>query len=187
MKTCHKCSKTKPYRDFNKCRRRGLQAKCRECEKAYYRANKERHKARCRAWAQANAPKRNSYKRKWYANNRDEINQKNRELYAEDPKKYLSRNREWAVNNPLKAKVPKVRYRVRKHNAAGHHSAAQLRDRFNYFGNKCVACGAEGPLHVDHNIPLKRGGTNWASNLVPLCVSCNCSKGASTLTEFLVR
>ena len=189
MKHCRTCQETKPAEAFNKERRKrdGLQAKCRDCEKAYYQAHKVEHKARCKAWSQANPEKRLEYKRKWYAENRAEINKKNREKYSEDPSKYLSRNRCWAVLNPVKARVPKIRYKARKYNAEGDHCGVQLAARFAYFGNKCVACNSPDNLHADHNIPLKRGGTNWASNLVPLCASCNCSKGATTLAEFLAR
>lgn len=39
----------------------------------------------------------------------------------------------------------------------------------------CVCCG--GPFeHVDHNVPLIRGGSHTLDNLVPLCESCNTSK-----------
>lgn len=39
----------------------------------------------------------------------------------------------------------------------------------------CICCG--GPFeHVDHNVPLIRGGSHTLDNLVPLCESCNTSK-----------
>ncbi|WP_432118471.1 HNH endonuclease [Streptomyces sp. bgisy032] len=39
----------------------------------------------------------------------------------------------------------------------------------------CVCCG--GPFeHIDHNVPLIRGGSHTLDNLVPLCESCNTSK-----------
>lgn len=39
----------------------------------------------------------------------------------------------------------------------------------------CVCCG--GPFeHLDHNVPLIRGGSHTLDNLVPLCESCNTSK-----------
>ncbi|ADE43484.1 HNH endonuclease [Streptomyces phage phiSASD1] len=39
----------------------------------------------------------------------------------------------------------------------------------------CICCGA--PFeHVDHNVPLIRGGSHTLDNLVPLCEHCNTSK-----------
>ena len=32
--------------------------------------------------------------------------------------------------------------------------------------------------HIDHIFPRSRGGQNMANNLLLLCGSCNCSKGA---------
>jgi 5-methylcytosine-specific restriction endonuclease McrA len=45
----------------------------------------------------------------------------------------------------------------------------------------CHHCGQPVPRqkrHVDHLVPLKRGGAHALSNLVPSCETCNCRKGA---------
>lgn len=48
----------------------------------------------------------------------------------------------------------------------------------------CVYCG--GPFeHVDHVLPVSRGGTDDVENLVPSCTSCNTSKGDRLLDEWL--
>lgn len=46
----------------------------------------------------------------------------------------------------------------------------------------CVYCG-EKPwqLHIDHVIPVSRGGMNTYGNLVVACSHCNCRKGAKIL------
>ena len=50
------------------------------------------------------------------------------------------------------------------------------RDNFH-----CVRCGRgreDGvKLHVDHIVPVSRGGTTVMSNLQTLCEDCNCGKG----------
>lgn len=41
-------------------------------------------------------------------------------------------------------------------------------------GHKCAFCGASnGPLTLDHKIPLSKGGTWKPSNLQLLCRKCN--------------
>ncbi len=40
-------------------------------------------------------------------------------------------------------------------------------------------------MHVDHVVPVSRGGDNDSSNLVAACVRCNLSKGAKILEEWL--
>jgi len=44
---------------------------------------------------------------------------------------------------------------------------------------KCVLCGESElnvKLTIDHIIPISRGGTNYISNIQPLCGSCNSKK-----------
>ncbi|MHB1099893.1 MAG: homing endonuclease associated repeat-containing protein [Burkholderiales bacterium] len=61
----------------------------------------------------------------------------------------------------------------------GVRYAVLNRDRF-----KCTLCGASPAtsticrLHVDHIIPLARGGSNQIENLRTLCEGCNLGKGA---------
>lgn len=48
------------------------------------------------------------------------------------------------------------------------------------YGCKCVICGINEnilPLTIDHVIPVTKGGSNWPSNLQPLCQPCNSRKG----------
>jgi len=55
--------------------------------------------------------------------------------------------------------------------------------KMEYFSNKCVYCG--GPYEsVDHKIPLIGGGSNWPSNLVPACNSCNSKKHTKDFIRF---
>lgn len=48
---------------------------------------------------------------------------------------------------------------------------------------KCAYCGARAE-HLDHVVPLSRGGADVESNMVPACAPCNLSKGAKTLDEW---
>jgi hypothetical protein len=49
------------------------------------------------------------------------------------------------------------------------------------YGYKCVYCGASLTLetaHIDHVVPIHKGGTDDWKNLVSACHTCNLSKGA---------
>ncbi|MFJ8394374.1 HNH endonuclease [Streptomyces sp. NPDC094144] len=48
---------------------------------------------------------------------------------------------------------------------------------------KCAYCNANAE-HLDHVVPLSRGGSDVESNMVPACAKCNLSKGAKTLEEW---
>lgn len=50
-----------------------------------------------------------------------------------------------------------------------------VRNRLN---GHCLYCNKQSTsMTVDHVVPLKLGGTNELSNLVPACSDCNLSKG----------
>jgi 5-methylcytosine-specific restriction endonuclease McrA len=52
----------------------------------------------------------------------------------------------------------------------------------------CYLCFGEIPFgkdHLEHKIPLSRGGTNEYNNLEIACQKCNCKKHAKTVEEFV--
>lgn len=51
----------------------------------------------------------------------------------------------------------------------------------------CCYCGSQSALAVDHLIPKKQGGKNTGDNLVWACRSCNSSKGARDVLEWLSK
>lgn len=40
--------------------------------------------------------------------------------------------------------------------------------------------GAKGSWHVEHKVPVSKGGTDSMNNLVPACIDCNAEKGDRT-------
>ena len=64
---------------------------------------------------------------------------------------------------------------VRTHIPAGLKYEVFKRDN-----RTCVLCGAKAPaveLHVDHIIPVSKGGRTTLDNLQTLCAECNLGKG----------
>lgn len=51
------------------------------------------------------------------------------------------------------------------------------------WGHMCAYCPAFA-THLDHVVPLSKGGADKESNIVPACAACNLSKGAKTLAEW---
>lgn len=47
-------------------------------------------------------------------------------------------------------------------------------------GNKCLRCGSEDDLTIDHVMPLCRKGKNTFENMQTLCYNCNQLKGTNT-------
>lgn len=52
--------------------------------------------------------------------------------------------------------------------------------------NPCFYCGKHKKyMHDDHMLPVSRGGTDVAANIVRACADCNIRKGSKTATEFM--
>lgn len=54
-------------------------------------------------------------------------------------------------------------------------------------GYKCVYCGSDRNLTLDHMIPKSKGGENNWKNLVTCCGKCNRIKGDTSVEEFLEK
>lgn len=53
---------------------------------------------------------------------------------------------------------------------------------FEKYGKKCLCCGSEGGIHLDHVIPvIKNGIYDDLDNLQPLCKRCNSLKGTKVI------
>ena len=76
----------------------------------------------------------------------------------------------------------------REDNAPGIHTEQQWLERIRFFGSRCRYCNislSSRTLTKDHQIPLCRGGSQWAANLVPACQQCNSTKGKRTPAEWV--
>lgn len=95
-----------------------------------------------------------------------EVNRANaRQYYARHPEKYSAH-----------ARNRKARLRA----AEGSHTAGEIKALYAKQGGRCpnCRCSLARGYHVDHVVPLIRGGSNWISNIQLLCPPCNTSKKA---------
>lgn len=77
-------------------------------------------------------------------------------------------------------KLKGIERRALQLNAEGSFTHEEWQTIKQRFGCKCAHCDKPEQLvklTIDHVIPLTKGGTNWASNLQPLCQPCNSRKG----------
>jgi 5-methylcytosine-specific restriction endonuclease McrA len=50
-----------------------------------------------------------------------------------------------------------------------------------HYGLRCLACGEQTKLGMDHVVPYTQGGWHHISNIQPLCKDCNSAKKARTI------
>lgn len=159
-------------------------------ERAWRKKNSKRLKTASRARYAKNPAYFIEHKKRHYKANAEKIRAQRR---AQHKIEYLNeavrlraqkRTRQWAQDNPERAlanaKVAKHRRRARTHGAKGSFSAADVREILKRQRGKCAHCRIRlgTNKHLDHIVPLARGGSNHRSNLQFLCAPCNLAKGA---------
>lgn len=89
--------------------------------------------------------------------------------------KYIYHKR-YAKNHPELIAHLKARRYARKKNAEGSHTLQEWEDLIIKFDNKCAFCKQAKKLTKDHIIPLSKGGSDFITNIQPLCKNCNSKK-----------
>lgn len=85
-------------------------------------------------------------------------------------------HRNYCKKYPEKISHLKANRYAREKGAIGNHTLKEWQELKQKYNNKCAICGLEKPLTKDHIIPLSKGGTNYISNIQPLCRNCNSKK-----------
>src|SRR5690554_4089856 len=102
--------------------------------------------------------------------------QRNRARYLKERERRIAQAVEYARRHPEKSRLSKIRRRSLKAAADINYVSTKDWTRLvRRFEGRCAYCGASGPLHMDHIVPLARGGRHGIGNLLPACASCNCS------------
>lgn len=154
-------------------------AKINDKSRLYYKTHKDRIKQKKKIWDENNRDSVRSLAKKTYWRNPEKKRQKNREHYQKNKSQYRSRDRF---------------RRALEIGAAGSHTPEDIETLFMAQNGLCASphCKCQlitegkGKFHIDHDIPLVLGGSNGISNLSLLCPTCNKSKGAKTMTEFIL-
>lgn len=77
-----------------------------------------------------------------------------------------------------------TQYNIRKSKAEGLHTITEWALLKEEYYHTCPSCGRQEPeikLTKDHIIPLSKGGSNFISNIQPLCRKCNSKKKIDTI------
>lgn len=162
--------------------------------RAYNKANREKVNAKSRAWGKANPEKKAAYTRAYYQANSEKANASKRAWREAHPEEARAKDRAYREANHEKI----LAAATVKRRAAGMQPQVVLspeekkarrlargtvstRTRYQVLSvGRCRNCGwsvADGArLHVDHVVPVSKGGASDISNLQALCAPCNLGK-----------
>lgn len=100
--------------------------------------------------------------------------------YADDPERGRAYTKEWRKANPEKARQQWRLRKARRRGAEGAYTLAELQALAERQRHRCAECktSIKRKFHVDHIMPLVRGGSNRISNIQLLCAPCNQRKQA---------
>lgn len=116
----------------------------------------------------------------WRAANPDRVKE-NRRLWSEGHRdQERSNTAAWKKANPEHNRALSQAYRASKLKASGSFGPDEIVQLLEKQRSKCVNCKAsiKHKRHIDHIMPLSRGGSNGIKNIQLLCPSCNSSKNA---------
>jgi 5-methylcytosine-specific restriction endonuclease McrA len=158
---------------YRKKNREKIRAYARRWMRAWYRANLREARKRLKDYRLRSPEKWRAYDREVYHRNlkTDAVWMRNK----------LAKGRAWARRNPEKQRERVGRYRVRKLSASGSHTFAEWLTIIRLHRWKGFYCGqrvTRSTVTKDHLIPLFKKGTDFPTNLVPACKSCNSGKAA---------
>jgi 5-methylcytosine-specific restriction endonuclease McrA len=155
----------------------------REVSKKHYLKNKEVVQARHKKYIKEHPEEMKAYVKKHRANNMPRIRAQDRQWRKDNPESVRVFSKKWRSENKDKVNANTRNRRARKLSANGTCSAEQATARIAFYGGMCAYCLVAPHEHLDHVIPLSRGGTNWPANLRPSCARCNLSKYDRTPRE----
>lgn len=185
-RVCTKCKLTLPatkqYFYASPLGRYGLKAICKKCHneaarkdaKAAYDRDPTKRLAACRRYREKHLDKarerereratrsygsKREYRRAWINQNRDRVRATGAAVYA--------------------------KRRTLETGAGGSYTAQDVQRLLESQGRKCFYCDVElSKWHVDHFIPIAKGGSSDPSNLRISCAFCNQSKGSKLPWEW---
>ena len=137
--------------------------------KVYYERDKSKRTAQAKAWAEANPEKIKQIKRDYITRN--------------PQRRKESAN---AYGRSQKGGSARRNRRARVRAAEGTHTAEDIALLYQEQEGRCGYCGITlyDDYHVDHMIPIVRGGSNGPENLLVTCMLCNSSKCDKTPEEW---
>lgn len=198
FKVCAACRQSKPVAEFHKNSRMsdGVRSSCKPCTKAINQASIARHREKRLAEKRADymrrkdAPEFKARRKAHQKATKAEKAEYDRKRHLANRKAVAERARAWIKANPERRRVIVFNYDSRRRSwirggVSGRVIAAWLEAQ----DRRCHWCAVDcsDDFHIDHIIPLSRGGEHELHNMAVSCPSCNLRKNAKMPEQFLAE
>ena len=183
--------------------------KKRLAERRWVEANPEKVRQNQRRWATDNPEKMLNAGRKWRSANLDTARRRARDIQridrAVNPDKYKVKSRRWRNANLAQARSAVRRWQQANPDKVNIHTQRRRALKLKQLGHwpmpetewlmtlrlyrYCYLCSKRlnSHYHIEHVIPLSRGGLHEPNNVRLACAPCNLSKHNLTADEFKSR
>lgn len=169
-----------------------LLPKMNERQRNWRAENLEEALAREQAYRDANREKQRAQRRARYPLKAEKERERLRNYYATNPERRAKRYAEieaWRKANRETARTYLRNRRARIKSVGGVHTKEDVLRLIEGQKGHCWWCSKKipkGKHHVDHRIPIARGGSNGPENLVITCAPCNLKKNMKMPWEMAV-
>jgi len=140
-------------------------------------------------WARNNREQRNEASRRWNTNNKDKKLAAAAAYRAAHQDKINARRKAIRAVRPELERLKAAKRRAHKQNNGGKLSRTIVATLLIQQKGVCACCAKplNGIFHLDHKIPLSRGGQNTDDNVQLLLPACNLRKYTMTPEEFATK
>ena len=207
-KICNFCKIEKDISEFYKAQNGRYRTDCKCCvslkkkEKWKSRSSEDilKDKERQKEWTKNNPDKIKANAKKsrekektkkrlsdYYLNNKKNIQEYKKEHYLNNIDRYKLLFKRYRETTHYKL-LQRVHKHKKRSNKDSNFTLNELEKKMTEQNNKCFYCGIELDLsiprftHIDHKIPLSKGGNNTIDNIVWCCSNCNLKKGIKLAT-----
>jgi HNH endonuclease len=167
-----------------------------EQARQYRNKNRERRSARIKQYRITHREEVAARRRKYYHEHREHCLAQKRRDYEKHKEQRLENSKVYrkTERGRLIRRASWHKREAQKLSVGGFYTSAQILEQLRRQRNRCYypACGrskfqkvnGKYVYHIEHVVPLSRGGSNSIDNLVLSCPTCNLRKGTKLLHEW---
>lgn len=162
----------------------------RAAQKRQYAKHGEKLRQRVRDYVRLNPEKKRAQDKRYAAENVEKLRLARNARYAANPQGQAVRGKRYVKNHPEVPRRATLKYRARKMAATVGDTNLITAWEAKWKSKKTVACYwcrkrvKTSQVHVDHVVPLSKGGEHSVENLCVSCAKCNLTKQAKLPEEF---